>query len=268
MTYFVVSGIHCCYGPLIQALNEAGYDQNNPDHTLIVLGGLVGLGDQPKEVLSYLESLDPNRLILVRGEHEDHFWNLLKRDYPKYGDFILSGAVKTLFLLVDMKEEHEKISYPHLVVHKTEESKCLFDLAVKRVLNSGIANLILTESRWHDYCEIGNRILVHGFYPLGIAKPHFEGEKPLPCYDPAWRNADSTAWEKARSIWGYEAIHNGLFEPERAKGKTIVMGYFYHQIHNCNIVDAAHIYDHDGVVAIDGGTIFTKRVNVYKFKEE
>lgn len=272
MTYFAVSNIRGYYAPFIQVLDEAGYDKNNPDHTLIVLGGLVGGGEQPKEVLSYLESLDPNRLILVGGKPEDLFRNLLKKDYPDRHYFFFSGMVKTLFLLADMKEEYRKIPRPNLHVHKTEESKRLFDLAVRRVLTSGIANLILTESRWHDYCEIGNRILIHGFYPLGIAKPRFEGEEPLPCYDPAWRNADRTAWEEARSTWGYEAIRAGLFEPEREKGKTIVMGRFpfkvYHEALDLTHLDDVPIYHHEGMVAIELATIFTKRVNVYKFKEE
>lgn len=268
MKYFVVSDIHGYYEPLVKALAEAGYNQDDPNQTLIVLGDLLDRGNQPREVLAFIQSIDPNRLILVRGNHEDLFKDLLKKEYPDYCDFA-NRTLMTLFSLAFKSEGYQDQPNKRIYI---EVSKGSFKAAVRKIYETGVANLILSDERWRDFVEIGNRIFVHGFYPLGQTPSQSPDEKPTPCYDPNWRNASKEAWERARFTWGHEAIQAGLFEPERRKGKTIIMGHVsasvFHEELSGRTLEDAPIYEENGVVAIDAATYFTQRVNVYVFEEE
>ena len=68
MKFFCVSDIHGYYDPLIVALNEAGFEPDNPDHTLIACGDHFDRGRQPKEVLGFLIQLP--RKVLIWGNHD------------------------------------------------------------------------------------------------------------------------------------------------------------------------------------------------------
>ena len=41
---FVVSDVHSFYNHLIKALNEKGFDKNNPDHWFVSCGDLLDRG--------------------------------------------------------------------------------------------------------------------------------------------------------------------------------------------------------------------------------
>ena len=49
MKCFVLSDIHSFYDEMISALNEAGYDKDNKDHTIIILGDIFDRGHQSLE---------------------------------------------------------------------------------------------------------------------------------------------------------------------------------------------------------------------------
>lgn len=51
MKYFCVSDIHGYYDQLIDALESAGFEPDNPNHLLIACGDHFDRGRQPREVL-------------------------------------------------------------------------------------------------------------------------------------------------------------------------------------------------------------------------
>ena len=68
MKYFVSSDIHGHYDEWQLALNEAGFDFNNPNHKIVHCGDLFDRGRQPKQIIDFvlkhkdkiiLESKDP-----------------------------------------------------------------------------------------------------------------------------------------------------------------------------------------------------------------
>lgn len=69
MKYFVISDIHSFCDEMITALKSAGFEENNPEHTLISCGDLLDRGDKSIETLRYINALP--RKILIRGNHED-----------------------------------------------------------------------------------------------------------------------------------------------------------------------------------------------------
>ena len=56
---------------MVKALNEAGFDRDNPEHIFVSLGDLLDRSTQPQECLDFVNSLNPDRCILIRGNHED-----------------------------------------------------------------------------------------------------------------------------------------------------------------------------------------------------
>lgn len=86
MKYFVCSDIHSFYSPMIKALNEKGYDKKNPNHCLIVLGDLFDRGEETIELIDYIKSIPEDRIILIRGNHENSLLKLLKNKFASLSD--------------------------------------------------------------------------------------------------------------------------------------------------------------------------------------
>lgn len=68
--YFITSDVHGFFNELMAALNSKGFDVNNSDHKLIILGDLFDRGPDNKKVYEFVKSLG-DRFIYVRGNHED-----------------------------------------------------------------------------------------------------------------------------------------------------------------------------------------------------
>lgn len=92
-TIFAISDVHGFYQPLIDALDEAGFDRNNPDHWLIGCGDYVDRGRQPGQVLHFLSELP--RKVLVRGNHEDLLVKCCLRTQPTHNDYS-NGTAQTI----------------------------------------------------------------------------------------------------------------------------------------------------------------------------
>ena len=71
MKMFVVSDVHGFYDEMKLALDDAGFDRNNPDHFFISLGDLLDRGPQAAKCLEFVMGLNPERRVLIRGNHED-----------------------------------------------------------------------------------------------------------------------------------------------------------------------------------------------------
>ena len=102
--YFIVSDIHSFYTALINNLHKAGFDQNNKDHILIVCGDVFDRGFETLEVYKFLKSLPKSRCILIRGNHEDLYFDLLKKDYPNSYDYS-NGTIRTFAAIAKVHED-------------------------------------------------------------------------------------------------------------------------------------------------------------------
>ena len=94
MKYFIVADVHGFYRELMKALDQAGFDSNNKDHTFVSLGDLLDRGRYPLQCLQFVNSLE--RKILVRGNHEDLLEELLKRKQFLQHD-VQNGTAYTVF---------------------------------------------------------------------------------------------------------------------------------------------------------------------------
>ncbi|MBN3490624.1 metallophosphoesterase [Acholeplasma equirhinis] len=76
--YFVFSDIHGNLKPLVDALDQKGFDLENENHILISLGDNFDRGIENIDVLGFLKYFNRlNRLIMIRGNHDDFLLDFL-----------------------------------------------------------------------------------------------------------------------------------------------------------------------------------------------
>ena len=93
MKIFVFSDCHGYADELINALNDAGFERNNPSHFLVGCGDYLDRGRQPQEIIKFLNSIDNK--ILVRGNHTDLLVDCISRGYPESHDW-QNGTAQTI----------------------------------------------------------------------------------------------------------------------------------------------------------------------------
>ena len=87
MKYFIVSDIHSFYSELKKALDIAGFNKRNKDHTLIVCGDIFDRGPETVKLYKFLTSIPKKRCILIKGNHELLYEKLLEKKLPESYDF-------------------------------------------------------------------------------------------------------------------------------------------------------------------------------------
>ena len=196
---FCVSDIHGFYDEFMQALNDAGFDEKNANHWLVVCGDLWDRGSQPVEVMRYLQGLP--RKVLVKGNHESLLQDLCERGYPGYHDYS-NGTFDTVCEFGGAGEGNDF------------DTCCLVTYQRTKNFIDGMVN----------YFETKNYIFVHSFTALKCNDnlPVYYARNRNFEFDPNWRYAHNSAWEMAR--WGnpYELSEKGLL-PD----KTLVFGHFH-----------------------------------------
>ena len=268
MTYFLVSDIHSFYTPFIEALEQVGYDKNNSEHTLVLLGDLFDRGNETLALYEFLKSIPKSNLCLIKGNHESLFFSLLKKDFPDTWDFS-NGTVKTFCHIagvnpaeLDFKEiarEYYKrgdtpnMRYLNYKLHSLWKDVC-------STVASHEITAWLASDEWLNYLEFGNNICVHSFVPLDKFG-NIEG----------WRDANQEAWENAR--WGcpWKQFKAGLFKSETEKGKTLCVGHWhsedFHRVFDDRPNDFS-LYFSNEVIALDGCTALTNNVEILKITSE
>lgn len=205
MKLFVASDLHSYFTIFHNELKAKGFEENNPDHLLIICGDVFDRGSESVQMYEYLNSL--TNVILVRGNHEDLLEEMLIRGYGESHD-ISNGTTRTVSDLLDLTgtnpdniydicKEVKKIVYPFL-------------------------------DKYVTYFETKNYIFVHGWIPCdawdhSVNKPWYQRNRLL-VYNPDWRNSNDAEWYSARWVNGISAGYkNHITEP----GKTIVCGHWH-----------------------------------------
>ena len=200
MKLFCCSDIHSYYTALKRALDEAGFDKNNPEHWLVVCGDAFDRGPESEEVLWFLMSLE--RKILVKGNHDLLLEDCCMREIPYSHDFS-NGTVRTINDIGGAGEGNP------------------FETCCENTLNRTAAY----RASLVNYFETENYIFVHSWIPTitaGSKKPWHTLNKYYE-YKEDWREASKVEWEEA--MWG-----NPFFKAQdgmNMTGKTIVFGHWH-----------------------------------------
>ncbi|MBQ1804423.1 MAG: metallophosphoesterase, partial [Oscillospiraceae bacterium] len=81
MRYYVAADVHGFYTKLRRKLTEAGFFTDPEPHKLLLLGDVMDRGQEAREMQSFLlERMERDEVILVRGNHEDLFEELVTID--------------------------------------------------------------------------------------------------------------------------------------------------------------------------------------------
>ena len=228
MKLFVVSDIHSFYDEFIDALTKAGFDEDNPNHLLVVCGDLFDRGPKSRELLNYINSLEHK--ILIRGNHEDLLEELCERQYP-YEHDISNGTVRTVIDLGRPMEDFQE--------------QC--DQTWRKV-----SNLL---SSMVDYYETKNYVFVHAWIPVKA-----DSEWRLASKD-AWECA---RWENPFQQKNPEIgkkIVCGHWHCSAGWAKQLHMEEFSNY-------SWWEPYDGEYFLAIDRCTAFTHKVNVVVIEDE
>lgn len=239
--YFITSDVHSFYEPMMTALNEAGFDANDPDHIFVSCGDLFDRGPDGIKCLDFVNDLPDERKILIRGNHEDLLEELLERGSYEWYDLHnrTDDTIRQFSKLVDGSD----LSLPKLC-RKLQESRDL--------------------SRYYDdlkyFHETDKYIFLHGYIPVidnGISVS----------YDPNWRLETASVFKEAAWLNGYEMWRQGI----REEGKTIICGhihssYGHFHLHNegeefGEDMNSGIFYD-EGIIGLDACTAYTGKVNV------
>lgn len=258
--YFIVSDIHSFYTPLKNALHQAGFRKTNKEHILIVCGDVFDRGEETMEVYRFLTSLPKRRCILVKGNHESLFEELLTKQLPDDYDFS-NGTVKTFCAIAGVDEEVLNRSY----YFKNGIGDGYYDRIrrawkniVTEVKNSKVYSWLHSD-QWRDFYELDEFIFVHSFIPLKAKDGlpfYYINNRAFEYFDDWRTTATEEDWEAAR--WGcpWKQYKDGYFDEEIKNGKKLVVGHWH-----CADFWSKFGGDYDNddifydgyIVAIDGG---------------
>lgn len=286
--YFVISDIHSYASIMKKSLNDNGYDKENPDHILIVCGDVFDRGAETAEVYNFLRSIPEDRCILIRGNHEQLYFDLLNKDFPQSYDFS-NGTVRTFCHIAgselndidiidkapfDLKYDPKHF---HFVRHHYGDDvwtiEDLWNKIKKAVKNSEVTKWLKSD-HWINYYELDKYIFVHSFIPLiweserGLTEDYcvYYAWTQMFKERPDWRNATTEEWSVA--AWGcpYKFVDAGLFNQELKNGKTLVCGHYrcseFNEHYLNDFTDNSDIYFSKEVIAIDATTAWSGQVNV------
>lgn len=233
INHFVVSDIHGHYGLLKSALDNAGFDEEDPEHVLICCGDYFDRGKENFEVLRYFERL--KRKVLLRGNHEDVLLRTLKTGKLQPRNYI-NGSLQTI---EDFFGKYE-IDSANNSIDFSDENRMLD--RVCEFIESTV-----------NYYETEDYVFVHGWLPNEADTT----EKRLAATDEDWEKVRCIKWTQ-------------MYTGERPLAdKTLVCGhmptFFASSIDSARGENCSDIFYGNGLVAIDAGTFDSRRVNVFVF---
>ena len=135
---YAVSDVHGYFAEMKKALDEVGFDPQNPQHLLVSCGDAMDRGKQPREVIEFFNRL-PNK-VLVKGNHEQLMQDAIHRKCFLMHDFH-NGTANTAYdfctkenaglmshaqILGELRDDPEYQKYMSLLVNYFETERYIF----------------------------------------------------------------------------------------------------------------------------------------------
>ena len=247
--FFVCSDVHSAYTPWIEALTQAGFDENNNDHKIVLCGDLFDrMGESQQAYKFAKDMIEKDKLIYIKGNHEQLLVDCCVRGYILSHD-MHNGTARTI----------RDLGYG-------EDIEDLCDYTLKKV--KPLFNCMV------NYFETKNYIFVHSWIPVinkdGLPAHYTRGRSFA--VNPDWRNASQEEWNTA--MWGnpFDMAGRGLNQT----GKTIVFGHWHCSTGWANSEGRSEFdsdakfdpYYGDGFIAIDACVAHSGICNVIVIEDE
>lgn len=283
--YFVMSDIHSFFDPMQKALLSSGFKIDNDEHILIICGDIFDRGNQSQELFDWLFELPQDRLILVKGNHELLYFELLEKEYPENHDFS-NGTVRTFCSLA--KVDYSELDGHDILFNLQLQGKTATPAEIRAKLKDNwrkVRNSVakhpatkwLSSKQWLNYFELDNLIFVHSFIPLRLRPSNNTNFlKYYPTHSlpnellepvPNWRSeASDIEWNDA--TWGcpWKQFSWGLFDKEILDNKTLVCGHWhtsdFHRKFEGDMSNNLNIFFSDNLIALDACTAASDFCNV------
>jgi predicted phosphodiesterase len=266
MKIFACSDLHSYFTPFKKALDEKGFEPNNPNHLLVVCGDVFDRGGESCEIYEFLNNL--TNVVMVKGNHEDLMEAVWERGYCQSHDRS-NGTLRTI---ADMFGDAANGELHEAIKLSEKTLQPFFDKMV-------------------NYFETKNYIFVHGWIPCDAgrqSRPWYQQGRKFK-YNPDWRTCSDEEFAAARWINGIAA---GFVQKEKVlePGKTIVCGHWhcsyghYQKAVRDAIIAGDSIFDvkvdefgddacfepfeANGILAIDTCTAHTGKVNVVVLEDD
>ena len=250
MKYYVFADVHGFYTKFREALEEAGWYADTEPHRLVILGDMFDRGPEAKKMQEFiLELMEQDAVILIRGNHEDLFSELVTIDQGlPVRHHIGNGTYDTLLQLTDFD--------------RGLALKQHWDLAEAGQKTPYYTKIIPATI---DYYETAHYIFVHGWIPV---LRRYDGSMVS---DPYWRRAGQEEWHEARWENGMSAVSCCREE------KTILCGHYHCSWGHAFIEGKGTEFGPDadfspyrapGIIALDACTAYSGRVNVIVIEDD
>lgn len=261
---FAVSDIHGDYDALIHGLLEAGYDENNKKHLLVVLGDNFDRGSQSLDVYNYLKKLtDEGKAVVIMGNHDLMFIDYLTGECITPFNYMHNGENETFAEFLHQTAPFEM----YCLLHGIDDKEVTYgDFAewvsdAREEINNEYPELLPWLQSLPYYYETKNYIFTHGAI-----------------------DTEANNWKEPHIIkysytdWQALTWDDGSFfsKPIINTDKTVVIGHFG-TMHLRDMYDLSYedgkksdilTRDDGRVIAIDATTIATHRVNVLVVEDE
>lgn len=251
MRYYVTADTHGYFTELKTALAEKGFFEDVEPHKLIICGDLYDRGNETLELQNFiLELMSKNKVILIKGNHEDLALDLL-HNWDKESYFqrhhLSNGTTDTICQLTD--SDIRNLCFKSKEIYE----KTMSDPYIQEIIPAMI-----------DFYETEHYIFTHGWIPCTVIHSSSYVKNYIPIED--WRNAGKEMWDKARWINGMEAANNGIIE----KDKTIICGHWHCSFGHAHYEGDGGEFDNNpnfapyygkGVIALDACTPVSGKLN-------
>ena len=247
---FVMSDVHSFYDAMMSALDEKGFDKDNPHHHIVICGDAFDRGPDAVKMFEFIKEMnEQGRLTYVCGNHEDLLFdcaNEVLRGRGVSRHHISNGTLDTIAQFTGMNK-YDLCFGP---VDRPEYEKKMTPI------------LDFINNNTVDYAEFGDYIFVHGWVPC---------DPVLGTVAKNWDTIDAD-WDGARWINGMAAWNRGA----KLEGKTIVCGHWhaswghshlhldrkeFPQKNRADWQESFVPFVDEGIIAVDTCTAYTGFVN-------
>jgi len=255
---YTVSDLHGHYGIFKRDLKEAGYDENNENHLLVVCGDIFDRGRENLEVYEYLKHLtDVGKAVVIAGNHNLFITQYLDGTNVSPFNYMRNGTNETLADFLHQTAPFETWCLLNNIEEPTYGNFATWIEIARNEINLEYPELLPWLKSLPRYYETDNHIFAHASIDLDVEDWHY----------PHCERHGLLDWD------ALDFDDGNFIKKHNHTGKTIIVGHFsvahLRQMHSLGDYDDYSILKtDDNKVFIDGCAVLSKKINVFKTKDK